>query len=46
MTPEFNSVGILSLVALVMLVVLGGISLLAHIYNLKATPRNHKKANR
>ena len=34
MTPEFNSVGILSLVALVMLVVLGGISLLAHIYNL------------
>ena len=34
MTPEFNSVGVLSLVSLVMLVVLGGISLLAHIYNL------------
>ena len=34
MTPELNSVGILSLVSLVMLVVLGGISLLAHIYNL------------
>lgn len=34
MAPELNSVGILSLVSLVMLVVLGGISLLAHIYNL------------
>ena len=34
MAPELNSVGILSLVALVMLVVLGGISLLANIYNL------------
>lgn len=34
MSPEFNSVAILVLVALVMLVVLGGISLLAHIYNL------------
>lgn len=34
MTLELNSVATLSLVALVMLVVLGGISLLAHIYNL------------